>query len=306
VFWPCSPRAHRKVQIRSLPWMRSLTSSATRRTAANPGTTAGLDERSVDPITGGYNTVQRTAYYPALGYRPILKPKRIRNPQTGDEIAEVFWDAPSATSRSVVCAAGSTAFRTLCRDRLGQRLPGVPDRLATLIKALSRFAWRLTSKGSRQAAARAKLAAQPSHDRVNREPTTLATARCRRHGAGSDPKSGQRSTRSPAAARRDGRGRAGHPVTMLLGDPGVTGARATAETLDPPTEWMAESRRAVWTEKTNDILAYVIAESVRAPEGLCAARSPATRPAGDVTLRGKAQGTIDITWPTSQKCPSTP
>jgi hypothetical protein len=26
------------------------------------------------------------------------------------------------------------------------------------------------------------------------------------------------------------------PVTMLLGDPGITGARATAETLDQPTE----------------------------------------------------------------------
>jgi hypothetical protein len=32
------------------------------------------------------------------------------------------------------------------------------------------------------------------------------------------------------------------PLTMLLGDPGITGARATAETLDEPTELMARLR----------------------------------------------------------------
>jgi hypothetical protein len=34
------------------------------------------------------------------------------------------------------------------------------------------------------------------------------------------------------------------PITMLLADPGVTGARATAETLDKPLELTTGSRRS--------------------------------------------------------------
>jgi hypothetical protein len=91
------------------------------------------------------------------------------------------------------------------------------------------------------------------------------------------------------------------PVTMLLGDPGLTGARATAETLDAPTERMAESRRAVWSDATRAILDYVIAESVRAPEGALRGKITLDRDRETVTLRGKAEGTVDISWPAVDK-----
>jgi hypothetical protein len=48
------------------------------------------------------------------------------------------------------------------------------------------------------------------------------------------------------------------PVTMLLGDPGTTGARATAETLGIPTEQAADLRRGVWTDARQAIFEYVI------------------------------------------------
>ena len=38
----------------------------------------------------------------------------------------------------------------------------------------------------------------------------------------------------------------GIPITMLLTDPGVTGARATAETLDEPTQLEFGVRRGLW------------------------------------------------------------
>jgi hypothetical protein len=57
------------------------------------------------------------------------------------------------------------------------------------------------------------------------------------------------------------------PVTMLLGDPGVTGARATAATLDQPTELAMNLRRALWSEFMTDVLNHVIDWAIRAPKG---------------------------------------
>jgi hypothetical protein len=57
------------------------------------------------------------------------------------------------------------------------------------------------------------------------------------------------------------------PLTMLLGDPGTTGARAVAETLDEPTRLMAETRRELWTTVYKDICGYVIDQAVKAPRG---------------------------------------
>jgi len=88
-------------------------------------------------------------------------------------------------------------------------------------------------------------------------------------------------------------------VTMLLGDPGTTGARATAATLDTPTERSMELRRGVWTECKRAILQYVILESVRAPEGLLKGNIEVDPYDGreTVKLHGGADTTIDISWP---------
>ena len=59
----------------------------------------------------------------------------------------------------------------------------------------------------------------------------------------------------------------GVPVTMLLSDPGQTGARATAETLDLPLELEMRDRRELWGDAQRRILDYVITESVRAGKG---------------------------------------
>ena len=60
-------------------------------------------------------------------------------------------------------------------------------------------------------------------------------------------------------------GGAGVPVTMLLADPGVTGARATAETLDKPTILEMGMRRAAVGQRLKRILSYVIDQAVKAP-----------------------------------------
>ena len=59
----------------------------------------------------------------------------------------------------------------------------------------------------------------------------------------------------------------GIPVTMLLADPGQTGARAVAETLDRPMELEMMGRRELWTETYRAILNHVIDAAVLAPQG---------------------------------------
>src|SRR5205085_2255542 len=59
----------------------------------------------------------------------------------------------------------------------------------------------------------------------------------------------------------------GVPVTMLLADPGITGARAVAETLDLPTVLEMGMRRLVWQGYLTELIQYVIDQAVLAPRG---------------------------------------
>lgn len=289
-----------KVQVRLIPWDEISDVVCNPEDASEPWYYRRVWQEPVDLIPGsGYR--QRVAYYPALGYKPLQKPLRVKDPLSGAGMAEVMWDAPVLHVKvngvpgwkwgvpDVYTALDwASAYKDFLTD------------WATLIKALSRFAWRLTSRGSRQAAARSRLAAAPSIDPVSGEPrhagATAITSPDQmleaipKTGATIDSESG-RPLAAMAAAALD------VPVTMLLADPGVTGARATAETLDKPTELMAESRRALWAGVIAQILDYVIAESVRAPEGALRGKLALDDGRELLKLRGRAKGTVDITWP---------
>lgn len=295
-----NPRTGR-VQVRSLPWDQITDVVTNPEDASEPWFYKREWTTSPSAITGA-RAETRTVYYPALGYRPKVRPVRLKDPLTGVTEAEVMWDAPVVH----VKVGGHRDWKF-----------GIPDVYAaidwaraykdfltdwaTLIKALSRFAWRLTSRGSRQAAARERLSQAPSIDPVTGEPRYAgATASMPpdmmleaipKSGATIDSESG-RPLAAMVAAGMD------VPVTMLLTDPGVTGARATAETLDTPTELMAKGRRALWTDKIRDILAYVVREAVRAPEGPLRGKLTLTDTGQEVLqLRGRAEGTVDIVWP---------
>ena len=259
-------------------------------------------EDRIDPVSGGVIQRRRAAYYPALGYRPTRRPATLTYARFGDtEPAPVMWDAP------------------VYHVRVGGHLHwkwGVPDAYAAidwshaykvfledwakLVKALSRFAWRLTSPGSKQAQARAKLAASPTVDPVTGEAQHAGAAAMLtpnmqleaipKSGATIDSDSG-RPLAAMVATALD------LPVTMLLGDPGVTGARATAETLDTPTERAMELRRSVWTQARKAIYAYVIAEAVRAVDGPLDGTVTDDDGRQVVELAGGADDTIDISWP---------
>jgi hypothetical protein len=173
---------------------------------------------------------------------------------------------------------------------------------ARLSRALSRFAWRTTTRGRDSARVRAAVAAAPTVDPITGQALAAgATAVMRpdqtleaipKTGATIDSESG-RPMAAMVAAGLD------VSVVALLGDPGTTGARATAETLDKPTHLMASTRRGLWTGALQRIFTYVIDQAVIAPQGPLrgtVSRDPVTG-AVTVVLAGDTEGTVDVSWP---------
>ncbi|NEA21611.1 hypothetical protein [Actinomadura bangladeshensis] len=291
-----------RVQVRTIPW-DEITDVITNPQDRSEPWFYRREWWEEDRTSGAVIERRRSAYYPALGYRPRIRPRRLSFPGHGDAgLVEVFWDAP------VLHVAVNSPLHWKW---------GIPDSYAAvdwakaytefltdwarLIKSLSRFAWKLTTPGRKQAQARARIAASPSHDRHSGEPNTsgatailppdMALESVPKSGATIDSESG-RPLAAMIAAALD------LPVTMLLGDPGVTGSRATAQTLDQPTELAMQMRRELWTEVRRTILDYVIDQAVKAPMGPLSGSITLDEDGREViALDGDTDRTIDITWP---------
>jgi hypothetical protein len=252
-------------------------------------------EAIFNPQTGTQTPEMRVTYYPDVTYRP----KR-RLPQIGG--ARVNWDAPVAH---------------VSVNRPEGWLFGIPDAYAAvdwahaykefledwakLVKALSRFAWRATSKAGKQATIRSKLAGLPTRDPVTNEaldvgatalmdPSTMLEPISKSGAVTVDAESGRPLAMMVAAAL-------GVPVTMLLSDPGQTGARAVAETLDQPTELEMQARRDVWAEAYRVIIAYVIDAAARAPQGTLKGSVVRDGDTETVALTGDTDRTVEVSWP---------
>jgi len=253
-------------------------------------------------IVGG-QVVQnlRTVYYPALGYEPRVKPSTIGG-------AEVLWNAP---------------VRMVTVNRPTRAVRGVPDSFAAiawarsykefleqwavLMKSLARFAWQTKTRGDRAKAVAAKTAAAPTTDplrggnpagagaTVVTDPNTSLEA-IPKTGATIDADSGRPLAAMTAAALDV-------PVTMLLGDPGVTGARAVADTLDEPTQLTMNLRRDLWGEFMLDVLNHVIDWAIRAPKGALKGRITRVGDRVVAELPDNDDRSIDITWPDFDSTP---
>lgn len=251
----------------------------------------------VTPLSDGSQVTEvRNELYPSIDYRPATRRGKYAD-------LPVRWDAPvyheavnkpSDWDRGVPDAYAAIdwarAYKVFLED------------WATVVKALSRFAFRMTSKGSARAQARQALAAPPPRDPATGRaldvgstavtPMDAILEAIPKSGATIDADSGRPLAAMVAAAL-------GVPVTMLLGDPGTTGARATAETLDQPTELEMGQRRQLHAAMFRRILDYVITESVRAPQGPLTGsitRDPYTT-LEVVTLTGDTSTVVDIEWP---------
>jgi hypothetical protein len=173
---------------------------------------------------------------------------------------------------------------------------------AAYTKALARYAWRATNdtRGKAQqaaAAARTQAAATglpagvpPVGNLVSMGPGQGLEA-ISKAGAMIDSDAGRPLAGMAAAAL-------GLPVTLLLADPGVTGARAVAETLDFPTLLEMGMRRLLWQGHLDELHAYVIEEAVRAPEGDLTGAFVSDDAGREVlVLDGDTTATIEWSWP---------
>lgn len=196
----------------------------------------------------------QTVYHPAVTYRPRLRPKMLN-----DE--PILWDQPMvhvAVNRldgwkwgigdvypAVAWARGYSEF--------------LQD-WARLMKALAKLAYTTTAKtGAGAARVRDRLGAAEAGSAVTVGQDQTITA-VSKSGATLDSDSG-RPLAAMVASALD------LPVTLLLADPGVTGARAVAETLDEPTYLLMGMRRNLWGDAIVAVLNHVIDSAIRAPQG---------------------------------------
>lgn len=250
-------------------------------------------------------TETRRVLYPSIDYRPGS-----RSDTYGG--LPIEWDAPIVEMQ--VNALDTWDFG------VGDAFSVVPwsrayaDFLtdwARIVKALSRFTFKQTNPTGRAA-----KSAEQAHRNANTLDATVPPPNSRagatahlgagqnleaisKSGATIDADSG-RPLAAMVAAGLD------VPVTMLLGDPGVTGARATAETLDFPTELMAGMRRDEWSDYLRRILGYVIDMAAKAPAGPLRRRRVVRDNATGreyVELFGDTDRTIEITWPDLSEIP---
>ena len=218
-------------------------------------------ERTYSKRAEAFSTTEQsvTVLYPDLAYAPAVRPRSIRGMQ-------VLWDQPVRHVKvndldgweygigdTFPIAPYARGYRDFLNDWL------------KLMKSLSQFAWRGTAEGKRAQRARQALArAQqgvPGNDGsvgatyVSAPGETLEAIP--KTGATIDADSG-RPILAMIAAGLD------VPVTMLSTDPGVTGARSTAETLDEPMYRAMRARQDVWAAVFIDLAEYRIEQAVRA------------------------------------------
>lgn len=221
--------------------------------------------RELSEQTGRVITREHTDFYPALGYWPARRLRAI-------EGKPVHWDSPVLHVKvnqldtwmfGIGDAYAALVWARAYRDFLAD--------WATLVKSLSQFAWRATTGGRsksqklREALSRRPTGASPSGNPTNAGATAVMDADVSleaipKTGATIDSGSGRPLATMVAAALDV-------PVTALLADPGQTGARAVAETLNQPTRLAMQQRQALWGWVYRALAEHVIEQSIKAPAG---------------------------------------
>jgi hypothetical protein len=237
--------------------------------------------------------------YPDVDYKPAHQPATFAGVKIewDTRVVHVPVNKPKGWLRGIPDAYAVINWARAYKEFLEQ--------WAGLMRSLSKFAWKLTAEGKqRDQAKRAMAEATQARTRGGEEPVgSVAVTPLNgnleaipKSGATLDSESGRPLAMQVAAGLH-------LPVTMLLGDPGQTGARATAETLDWPTELGMMSRRELWKWAQLRISRHVITESVRAPRGILKGKIKRDPVTGRevVTLAGDTDDTVDVIWPPLDK-----
>lgn len=203
------------------------------------------------------STTVRKAYYPALSYRP-----QTRYRSYGDDQTPIMWDQPMRFVRvNMVGRRGvGDVFAALpWADSYKQFL----EAWKQLTLSLARYAYQVKQRGDRVTQTAVDMARTNQDNTYGKglinDPNMVMEA-VGKSGATIDSDSG-RPLAAMAAAGLD------IPVTTLLGDPGVTGARAVASDVTESSWALFDTRRDLWKAIIRDVCSYVIDAAVIAPLG---------------------------------------
>ena len=227
------------------------------------------NEQRFDSQRGIVNAIGREAFYPDWRYEPGSRPSSIGG-------VPVMWASPVIHQRTgglkhmqfgipetYAALDWARAYRKFLED------------WHTIVASLARFAWKQTSKGSKLAAAKTKLASTISSDQPT-ETNPPPTAGSVFIGAEDSqltpiPKSGAHTSAEDARPSRMMVGAAMDlPDTILSGDADV-GNLATAKSLDRPTELAIAHRQQLWADFYRDIFDFATERAARAnviPNGI--------------------------------------
>jgi hypothetical protein len=240
-------------------------------------------------------TIDREMLYPSIKYQPATRYKSI------DEIA-VDWFTPI---RHVKVNANSD-----WKFGIGDSYAALPWALshkgfledwALLMKALSKIAFQTSSKSAGEAQMKRKslqgMSELPAGSSVSMSGETKIEA-VSKSGATLDSESSRPLATMAASAL-------GLPVTIILADPGQTGARATAETLDLPTRLTMEARQQLHSEVLRDVIGYAVEQSVLAPRGELRGLGKPYREEGEdrlkVLFNDPDDTSVNVTWPSLEE-----
>jgi hypothetical protein len=250
-------------------------------------------------------TLTREAWYPDWRYRPEMQPESIDGVQ-------IRWESPIYHAK----VGGLEGMRfglpeTYAALDWAKAYKLFLEDWATIVRSLSRFAWKQTvKKNPGRAAAQMGTTVTPGAPvDTNPAPSTGAAFVGRegvdlvpmpKTGATVDSEDGVWLAKMVAAALD-------LPYTLLMGDPDM-GNLATAKTLDRPTELAMMDRQHTWAEIIDDLCQYQIDWAVRAPGGPLTGTE--VRRFGEVvvelpdgpgpdgtTLTGAQRRTIDVAFP---------
>ena len=238
--------------------------------------------------------------YPDLRYRPAMRHTAIAMKAGGKKLP-VNWDSPVyhlhdngldgwafGIGDAYAALPWARAYKEFLEDWI------------LLIKALSKIAFtasrdKKTAASQRMRSGLRDLTNAPAGSSIEMSEGQKLEA-VPKSGATIDSESGRPVMAMVAAAL-------GLPVTTLSADPGQTGARAVAETLNLPTRLEFEMRQKLWTETYRAILGYVIDQAIIAPRGPLKGTTARRGDTLTMELAGDDDRTLDIVWPSLQNLP---
>lgn len=244
------------------------------------------------------DTVRKTAYYPDFRHRPAPMERArsiggipvewdtpIMHVQVGG-IEGMKWGVPDVYA----ALDWAKAYKSYLED------------WASIVKALQRFAWRLTTRSGARGVAAAKTRMETTLGLANGEtnpPPSTGAVFIEGEGTSLTP-IGKSSANVNA---EDGRmlrlmvaSAVDIPDTILAGDP-QQGALATAKTLDRPTELAMRDRQGLWAEVFKDILSYVVMQAVTAALPSIKGELTTRRGFPEVVLDQDRSAVVDVTFP---------